>query len=73
MSYLRLVIWDLVPNEIKESESHNALKFKIKGWVPEGYQSRTWKVYLGEVGFRQYKKSISSAVKLKYYHYYHCI
>ena len=28
--------WDLVPNEIKESESLNGFKFKIKRWAPEG-------------------------------------
>ena len=36
VSYLGPKIWDLVPNEIKESESLNGFKFKIKRWVPEG-------------------------------------
>ena len=30
VSYLGPKIWDLVPNEIKESESLNAFKFKIE-------------------------------------------
>ena len=30
VSYLRPKIWDLVPNEIKESESLNGFQFKIK-------------------------------------------
>ena len=30
VSYLGPKIWDLVPNEIKESESLNGFKFKIK-------------------------------------------
>ena len=34
VSYLDPEIWDLAPNEIKESESLNACKFKIKKWVP---------------------------------------
>ena len=29
-SYLGPKIWDLVPNEMQESESLNALKYKIK-------------------------------------------
>ena len=44
-------IWDLVPNEIKESESLNGFKFKIKGWVPEGCPCRICKICLGQVGF----------------------
>ena len=35
MSYLGPKIWDLVSNEIKESQSLDASKFKIKRWVPE--------------------------------------
>ena len=31
VSYLGPKIWDLVPNEIKESKSLNAFKFKIEG------------------------------------------
>ena len=51
VSYLGPKIWDLVPNEIKESESLNGFKFKIKRWVPEGYPCRICKIYLGQVGF----------------------
>ena len=35
MSYLGPKIWDLVSNEIKESQSLDASKSKIKRWVPE--------------------------------------
>ena len=35
VSYLGPKKWDLVPNEIKESESLHAFKIKIKKWVPE--------------------------------------
>ena len=51
VSYLGPRIWDLVPNEIKESESLNGSKFKIKRWVPEGCRSRICKICLGQVGF----------------------
>ena len=40
-------IWDLVSNEIKESESLNAFKFKIKRWVHEGCPCRIYKIYPG--------------------------
>ena len=49
--YLGPKIWNLVPNEIKESESLNALKFKIKRWVPAGCPCRICKIYFGQVGF----------------------
>ena len=51
VSYLGPQIWDLVPNEIKESESLKGFKFKIKRWVPEGCPCRIFKRYLGQVGF----------------------
>ena len=44
-------IWDLVPNEIKENESLNVFKFKIKRWVPEECPCRICKIHLGIVGF----------------------
>ena len=51
VSYLGPKIRDLVPSEIKESESLNGFKFKIKRWVPEGCPCRICKIYLGQVGF----------------------
>ena len=51
VSYLSSKIWDLVPNEIKESESLNSFKFKIKRWVPKGCPCRICKIYHGQVGF----------------------
>ena len=35
VSYLGPKIWDLVPSEIKEFESLNGFKFKIKRWVQD--------------------------------------
>ena len=43
--YLGPKIWDLVPNEIKESESLSDFKFKIKRWIPEE------SIYFWQVGF----------------------
>ena len=51
VSYLGPKIWDLVPNEIKESESLNCFGFKIKGWVPERCPCRVCKIYLGKSRF----------------------
>ena len=51
VSYLGPNIWDLVPNEIKESESLNGFKFQVKRWVPEGCPYRIYKIYIGKVGF----------------------
>ena len=51
VSFLGPKIWDLVSNEIKESESLNAFKFKIKRWIPEGCPCRICKTDLGQVVF----------------------
>ena len=51
VSYLGPKIWDLVSNEIKESESLSGFKFKIKRSVPEGCLCRICKIHVGQVGF----------------------
>ena len=51
VSYLVPNLWDLVPNEIKESNSLSAFKFKIKRWIPEECPCRICKIYPGQVGF----------------------
>ena len=58
VSYLGPEIWDLVPNEIKESESLNGFKFEIKRCVPEGCPCIICKIYLGQVGFIIIKKLV---------------
>ena len=45
VSYLGPKIWDLVPNETKESESLNGFKSKIKSCVPKGCQCRICKIF----------------------------
>ena len=51
VSFLGPKMWDLVSNEIKESESLNAFKFKIKRWIPGGCPCRICKTDLGQVVF----------------------
>ena len=51
VTYLGPKIWDLAPNETKESESLNGFKLKIKRWVRKGCPCRICKIYLGQVGF----------------------
>ena len=65
MSYLGPKKWDLVPDEIKESESLNSFKFKIKTWVPDGCPCRTFKIYLVQIGVcNNIKKLVFSEIKL---------
>ena len=74
VSYLGPKIRDLVPTEIKESESLNTFKFKIKRWVPERCLCKICKVNLEQVVFTLTQKNwFLVKVKLKYYHYHHCI
>ena len=73
VSYLGPKIWDLVPSEVKESESLNTFKFKMKRWIPEGCACIICKIYLGQVGFiTTLKKLLLNEIKLCY-HYYNCI
>ena len=51
VSYRGPKILDLVPNEIKQSETVTAFKFRIKGCIPERCPCRISKVYLGQMGF----------------------
>ena len=44
-------IWDLPPNEIKESKSLIEFKTKIKHWKPQGCTCRLCKVYISNLGF----------------------
>ena len=44
-------IWDMVPKEIKGSESLASFKSKIKKWVPENCPCRICKTYIGQIGY----------------------
>ena len=51
LSFLGPKIWDLVPVELKQSETLNSFKLKIKNWVPFECPCRICKTYIQQVGF----------------------
>ena len=44
-------LWNMVPENIKSSESLNVFKSKIKYWTPNHCPCRICKTYIGQVGF----------------------
>ena len=50
-SFLAPQIWEVLPNEIKDSDTLQIFKAKIKKWVPVGCPCRLCKIYLPQVGF----------------------
>ena len=51
LSFLGPKIWELVPDDLKESESFEIFKRKIKGWIPTKCPCRLCRVYIQNVGF----------------------
>ena len=51
LSFLGPEIWDLVPVKLKQSESLDSFKLKIKNWVPFECPCRLYKTYIQQVGF----------------------
>ena len=51
LAYLGPRIWELLPNNLKISESVEAFKSKIKSWIPENYPCRICKPYIYQMGF----------------------
>ena len=49
--YLGAKIWELIPENIRSSESVDIFKSKIKNWVPEIFPCRLCKTYINHVGF----------------------
>ena len=49
--YLGPKIWELVPNNIKDSNSLSKFKKLIKSWKPEACPCRLCKTYIAQVGF----------------------
>ena len=43
--------WELVPDDIKESESLSIFKDKIKSWKPSGCSCRLCKSYIPGIGY----------------------
>ena len=54
--YLGPIIWDLVPNELKDIGNLAAFKKTIKKWSPEKCPCRLCKVYSSNVDFNLKKK-----------------
>ena len=51
LSFLGPKIWELVPDDIKQSESLDIFKSKIKNWVPLRCTCRLCRIYLQNIGF----------------------
>ena len=51
ISSLAPKIWEILPNEIKDSDTLQIFKAKIKKLVPVEFPCRLFKIYLPQVGF----------------------
>ena len=51
LSFLGPKIWDLVPLELKQLESLEVFKLKIKKWIPFECSCRLCRTYIQQVGF----------------------
>ena len=51
ISSLAPKIWEILPNEIKDSDTLQIFKAKIKKWVPVECPCRLCKIYLPQAGF----------------------
>ena len=70
LSFLCPKLWDLVPVELKQSESLDSFKLKIKNWVLPECSCRLCKTYRQKVGFPQ-GSIITYVYCYCYYHFYH--
>ena len=63
LSFLGLKIWELVSEDIEQSESLDIFKSKIKNWVPLRCPCRLLcRIYLQNIGFIRKPKSAISLV-----------
>ena len=51
VSFLAPKIWDILPKDVKDSESLDIFKRKIKKWIPWECPCRLCKTYVPQVGF----------------------
>ena len=51
VKYVGPIIWDIVPNNIKNCSSLNNFKNSIKSWKPNECPCRLCKNYIAQVGF----------------------
>ena len=50
LRYFGPIVWNLLPNEIKSSETLNSFKSKIKTWKPQGCTCRLCQTWIYGVG-----------------------
>ena len=67
VSFLASKIWDILPKEIKNSETLNAFKSKIKNYVPQECPCRLCRIYVSQKGFICY---IIYYTVINYYYLY---
>ena len=51
ISYRGPKIWELIPQDTKNSKNLLEFKRKVKHWIPSGYDGRLCNVYIHQVGF----------------------
>ena len=51
LTYLGPKIWNIVPEDIKKSESLNAFKTKIKKWISRDCPRRLCRPYIQDLGY----------------------
>ena len=51
LTYLGAKLWELIPSNMKDTESVEVFKNRIKGWIPDNCPCRLCKTYIHQVGF----------------------
>ena len=51
LRFLGPKLWDLIPSDIKDTESVEVFKNRIKNWTPDNYPCRLCKTCIHQVGF----------------------
>ena len=51
ISHLAPKIWEIIPNEIKNSKTLSIFKMKIKTWIPNNCPCNICRIYVHNVGF----------------------
>ena len=51
LTYLGIKLWELIPSNMKDTESVEVFKNRIKGWIPDNCPCRLCKTYIHQVGF----------------------
>ena len=51
LRYLGPKLWELIPSDMKDTESVEVFKNRIKNWIPDNCPCRLCKTYIHEVDF----------------------